>query len=366
LTAYPDFDFLQRLGWTPPLSLAIADLDLAYWRLGRVAEVARGERYRVLTEHGTLDATLPGRYRHRLDDPDALPTVGDWVVLGPGEPAPLERLLPRVGTLHRGAAGEGAERQLLCAHVNTLLIVSSLNEELNPRRLERFLAMAAEGGVLPLVVLTKTDLCADAASLVAGLQRRLGAVEVLAFSNLHDDVPALLAPWCGVGTTLAVVGSSGVGKSTLVNALLGSPRQAIGAIRDDDGKGRHTTSRRSLLALPDGGWIIDTPGLRELKLDVAPQALADVFAEVTVLLGECRFADCAHHGEPGCAVQAALDDGRLEPDRWRQYQRLQRESQAQANRREESRHQRRQRERSFGKMAREVQRGKQRRRAGLD
>ena len=365
MTSYPDFSRLQRLGWTPQLSLAIADLDLEHWRLGRVAELARGERYQVLTDRGPVDAVLPGRFRHRLDDADELPTVGDWVVLAPGDPAPLERLLPRTGTLYRGAAGETSHRQLLCAHVNTLLIVSSLNEELKTRRLERYLAMATEGGVTPLVVLTKTDLCADPAAAQARVRERLRAVEVLALSGLHDDVPALLRPWCGAGLTLALVGSSGVGKSTLVNALLGAARQSTGDIREADGRGRHTTTRRSLLALNDGTRVIDTPGLRELKLDVDADTLADTFAEVAELVNRCRFSDCGHGAEPGCAVQAALAAGRLDPDRWSQYQRLHRESQAQASRREEARHLRRQRERSFGKMAREVQRGKQRRRAGL-
>lgn len=364
LISFPDFSYLQRLGWTPQLSQAIADVDPGYWWFGRVAEVARGERYRVLSDRGVVDAVLPGRWRHRLDDPGDLPTVGDWVVLTPGEPAILEQVLPREGTLYRGASGESSQRQLLCAHVNTLLIVSSLNEELKLRRLERYLAMAAEGGVSPLVVLTKADLCADPEASVASVRQRLGAVQVLALSNLHDDVSALLAPWRGGATTLAVVGSSGVGKSTLVNALLGRQGQVTGAIREQDSRGRHTTSRRSLLALPDGSWIIDTPGLRELQLDVDAQALADTFGEVTALLSHCRFADCSHTNEPGCAVQAALSSGRLDPDRWQQYQRLHREAQALDVRRQEARHQRRQRERSFGKMARAAQRSKQRRRSG--
>lgn len=358
-----DFSALQALGWIPLLSRALFELPPGHWRIGRISEVARGERYQVLSDGGPIEAVLPGRWRHQVDAPDDLPTVGDWVVLAPGDPAPLERLLPRLGTLYRGAVGGESHRQLLCAHVSTLLIVSSLNEELNPRRLERYLAMAAEGGVTPLVVLTKTDLCEDPQDQVNTLQRRLPGVAIQALSNLHDDVAALLGPWCEPTTTLAVVGSSGVGKSTLVNALLGRQDQATGAIREDDGRGRHTTTRRSLLALPGGAWIIDTPGLRELRLDVEPQVIDDIFAEVAALEGQCRFSDCGHGNEPGCAIQAALQAGQLNPDRWRQYQQLHRESETQQARRTEAQHQRRQRERSFAKVVKDAKDQKQRRRS---
>jgi ribosome biogenesis GTPase / thiamine phosphate phosphatase len=303
---------LADLGWSDHFARQLL-ADCA-GRPARVTDVSRSD-LTCLAEAGPVSLAPP--------DSTGLYAVGDWVLVD-GHRITLR--LDRTTELARRAAGPTAERQLIAANVDTLAIVTSCNADFNPARLERYLAMAAAGGCLPLIVLTKADQVDDAVAYVKTAARLSPVVTAFAI-NAHDpgDVARLNA-WCGPGQTLALVGSSGVGKTTLQNALTGVMAATQG-IREDDAKGRHTTTARALRPTLAGGWLIDTPGIRELQLSNAADGIDAVFADVTELIGTCRFSDCAHVSEPGCAVQAAIAAGTLDEGRLRRWQKLQREDQ---------------------------------------
>ena len=245
--------------------------------------------------------------------------VGDWVLVDP-ETGRIEKVLERQSLLSRRAAGVEAKPQLLAANVDTLFITTSCNSDFNPARLERYLVLALDAGIAPVIVLTKTDQTdapQDYADQARALSDKLAGVVAL---NAKDPAQVrLLSEWCGPGRTVAFVGSSGVGKSTLINALTGSD-QTTAAMRQDDAKGRHTTTARSLHLMADGGLVIDMPGMRELGLHDVSGGIDELFEDITALTGQCKFRDCKHVSEPGCAVQAAIAADLLDParlDRWR-------------------------------------------------
>ena len=254
-------------------------------------------------------------------DIESVPTVGDWLLYDANTQR-IKRLLERKSLFQRIGAGHGAGVQLIAANVDTLFIATSCDQDFNLGRLERYLALANEASVMPIIVLTKADLTddtetyrRDAASLMPGI-----LVECV---NAKD--PASLAPlevWCGTGQTLAVLGSSGVGKSTMVNALGVDANQQTQGVREDDAKGRHTTTNRSIHRLRAGGWLIDTPGMRELQLNNMRKGIGEVFADIEDLISQCRFSNCGHHSEPGCAINEALGNGTLEPPRFERYLKL--------------------------------------------
>lgn len=273
-------------------------------------------------------------------------TVGDWVLLDAGHR--FVRLLDRSSLFVRKAAGTGNVTQLIAANVDTLFIVSSLNQDFNLNRIERYLVLAREAGVQPVIVLTKADLCPDAQPFVAQASALGQGLLAVAVNALDPASVAQLAPWCGPGQTVALMGSSGVGKSTLVNTLLGGPVQATQAIREDDAKGRHTTTRRSLHRLAGGGVLLDTPGMRELQLVACEQGIEVTFNEISALAARCRFKDCEHEGEPGCAVRVAVDAGEVDERRLANFRKLLREQQ----RNETTLAQQRERARQLGRLHR--------------
>jgi ribosome biogenesis GTPase len=291
---------------------------------GRVARPERGS-YLVLTAAGAVRAEVSGTLRRAALDPTALPTVGDWVAVRDGGGVHLvEAVLPRRSAFVRHGSANATAGQVLAANVEVVFVVVALAAAPNLRRLERFLALAWESGGQPVVLLTKADLCADLDTVLASVVAAAPGSPVHAVSSLTgeglEDVRSHLAP----GRTCVLLGASGVGKSTLANRLLGAEHLATTEIRDD-GKGRHTTTHRELVPLPGGAVLIDTPGLRGLQLWDAEEGLERTFAEVEALIAQCRFADCAHRTEPGCAVLAALDAGTLDRRRWESHQKLQRE-----------------------------------------
>ena len=284
---------------------------------------------------------------------EAAATVGDWLLLDAGTTR-ARRRLQRSSLFKRRAAGTSRKLQLIAANVDTLFIVSSCNQDFNAARLERYLALAKEAGVMPVIVLTKADLTdapEDYVNAAAGLVP--GILVELVDARDADSV-ARLAPWCARGQTVALVGSSGVGKSTLVNTLTGSDRIATQGIREDDDKGRHTTSGRALHRLPAGGWLVDTPGIRELQIIDVKAGVDEVFADVVALSAECRFADCRTHSTAGLGLVAAIEAGSLEPGRVQRWRKLAAEEALNTI----SLAERRARDRAFGKMTRRAMKDK--------
>jgi len=293
---------------------------------GRVIVQQRG-LVRLITPLGELSAGLAGRLAHEAA-PGDLPVAGDWVAATPhqdGSGATIHHVLPRASAFVRRASGPGGGLQVVAANVDIALITASLNADLSLRRIERYLATAWESGAAPVVVLTKADLCPDVAALKAQVEAVAVGAPVHAVSALTGEGLEALAALLSVGQTAVLLGSSGAGKSTLVNALAGQKLMATQAIIEEGARGRHTTTHRELILLPSGGMMLDTPGMRELGLWDADAGLAATFADIEALTAHCRFHDCAHETEPGCAIRAALEDGGLDPGRWRGFQKLQRE-----------------------------------------
>jgi ribosome biogenesis GTPase / thiamine phosphate phosphatase len=318
---------LENLGWTPALAEEFEPHARQGLDAGRVAVVHR-DLCGVYTPMGELWSEVSGRMRHEAASRAQLPVTGDWVVLRPWPSegrATIHAVLPRRSVFSRKAAGAITEEQVVAANADSVFLVCGLDRDFNLRRIERALVLAAESGAEPVVVLTKADLCDDPAARRADVLGVASAVAVHAVSSVTGDGLAGLAPYVAAGRTVALVGSSGVGKSTLVNRLLGSEAQPTAEVRAHDGRGRHTTTRRELIPLAGGGWIIDTPGLRELQLWADENALPAAFADVDVVAAECRFRDCRHESEPGCAVRDALAGGRLSADRYASFLKLRKE-----------------------------------------
>jgi ribosome biogenesis GTPase len=323
---------LEAWGWSPHW-----DGELERWRASHDAapdlEPARvvglqRDLWRLQVAAGELHGRVRGALRHRATAHAALPAVGDWVMVRarPGEgQAAIHAVLPRRSKLSRQEAGRATAEQVLAANVDRIALVQSLNHDLNLRRLERSLTAVWDSGAQPLVVLNKLDLCADPEPLQRAVEAAAAGVPVLVLSaHTGVGVPALeahLAP----GQTLVLIGTSGVGKSTLVNLLLGEARQRVHEIRAGDDRGRHTTTSRQLFRLPAGGLLVDTPGLRLFGLWDRDGGLERAFEDLTQLAAECRFHDCRHEHEPGCAVRAAVQDGRLDAGRLESHRKLRRE-----------------------------------------
>lgn len=294
---------------------------------GRIVEEQK-EAYRVVGESGELDAEATGRLRHEASDRSAFPAVGDWVSMAPilseGK-ALIHEVLPRRTKLSRKVAGERTAEQIVVTNVDIAFVVMSLNADFNCRRLERYLGAIWESGAQPVVLLSKADLCADRRSAADEIAAAAPAVNTHILSAVSGEGLDALTPYLQAGKTVVLLGSSGVGKSTIINRLLGSETQRTLAIRSGDDRGRHATTYRRLFLLAAGGVLIDTPGMREFSLWDADTGLDDTFDEIGLLSVNCRFRDCRHDTEPGCAVLEALASGTLDPDRMTNYRKLKRE-----------------------------------------
>ena len=305
---------LGQLGWQP---LFQQQLTLDDYEQTIVARVMAHHRsgYLLQTEQGQI----------RLEIHHSLPamTVGDWLLLDHDHQ--FVRLLERSSLFSRKAAGRKVAEQYIAANVDSLFIVCSLNQDFNLSRIERYLALAREANVEPVIVLTKQDLCDDSDDKRAAVQALDPMLMVEAVNALDASTYDVLSAWCKTGKTVAFMGSSGVGKSTLINTLMGESIQQTKAIREDDSKGRHTTTSRTLHFMPSGAVLIDTPGMRELQLADCESGVNETFADIEELSRQCRFSDCQHHGEPGCAVQKALETGELDSRRVNNYFKLQAE-----------------------------------------
>lgn len=349
---------LPRLGWSHFFQ---QQLSLEEWKSASPARVLAVHRntFEVASEHGCQQITLPGNWYAR--EAENFPTVGDWLLIDPSTGQP-QKLLERKSLLRRRAAGIESKVQLLAANVDTLFIVTSCNQDFNLSRLERYLALALEAKIEPVLILTKADLQEDISDYLLQARSLNSTVAIEAVNALDSTSVAPLLFWCGLAQTVALLGSSGVGKSTLINTLCGTATQETRAIREDDAKGRHTTTSRSLHFLQKGGLLIDSPGLRELQLSDCHGGVSSLFEDIEDLAQNCRFNDCRHLHEDGCAVKAAVTWGDLDPRRLANYQKLL----AEQERNSETIAEKRRREKNFGKLCRNVLAIRKKERGGFD
>lgn len=316
---------LDALGWDDVFAerfAPFAEQGLLPARVG----VEYQHIYRLYAEEGELLATVSGRLRHHATSRADYPAVGDWVAyrhVPDDERARIHGLVPRKSRFTRKIAGSVVAEQVVAANVDTVFLVAGLDGDFNPRRLERYLILAYESGASPSIVLTKADLTEDLAEAVALAGRVAPDVPIHVVSAPRDEGFDALTGYLRPGKTVALLGSSGVGKSTIVNRLLGEERQKTREVRERDGKGRHTTTHRELILLAGGGLVMDTPGMRELQLWDVDEGMEETFADIKELALECRFPNCGHTQEPGCAVKDAIERGELAPERLASYQKLQ-------------------------------------------
>lgn len=329
---------LHELGWSDHFAAAFAEHAGPGVVPGRVA-LEHNHVYRVITESGEQLAEATGRMKHLAQGRHELPAVGDWVALRTdeaGNRAVIKAVLPRLGKFSRKSAGSWTEEQVIAANIDTVFLVSGLDGDFNPRRIERYLLLAQQSDARPVIILNKTDLAEDVPDLVAMIEETAPGLPVLAISAATGKGMELLQPYLGVGQTVALLGSSGVGKSTIVNRLVGERVLPTRSVRESDSRGRHASVHRQMIALPGGGLVIDTPGMRELQLWGVDEGLSGTFDDVDAIGEACRFRDCRHRQEPGCAVKAAVEAGTLDTARYDNFVKLQ-DERAELERRQDER-----------------------------
>lgn len=317
---------LDCLGWSDDLALSFAPFAAQGLQVGRVARQHQ-HTYLLFTESGERSAEVSGKLRHQAHSAEDIPCVGDWVVMQSpaGQTALIRHILPRRTQFARKVAGGTTDVQLVATNIDSVFLICGLDHDFNLRRIERYLVMIWESGANPVIVLNKVDVCNQLDQFLQDVEAIALGVPVIQISALHNQGLNELAPYLQPGQTVALLGSSGVGKSTLTNQLVRESIQAVQTVRADDSRGRHTTSSRQLICLPSGAVLIDTPGMRELQLWTTTKGVSATFAEIETLATQCRFRDCQHQQEPDCAVQAALAEGELDAQRLQSYRKLQRE-----------------------------------------
>ncbi|MFB2922197.1 MULTISPECIES: ribosome small subunit-dependent GTPase A [Aerosakkonema] len=340
---------LELLGWN---SFFAKNFDSKFqdgYIVGRVVQEQKNT-YILYTEFGELTAEVTGKMRYRAGGRTDFPAVGDWVVISAidkghlqkriskagrmptpqeflemskGEKATIQDILPRKSKFSRKLAGKQTNEQIIATNIDTVFLVSGLDGDFNLARIERYLILIWESGANPVIVLNKADLCEDVEEIRSEVEAIAVGVPIVLLSAIANQGIDSLLPYLGMGKTVALVGSSGVGKSTIVNQLVGENIQAVQSVRQTDSRGRHTTTYRELIVLPSGGLLIDTPGIREIQIWNGNEGFQETFTDIYALAEQCRFRNCKHEKEPGCAVQQALFDGTLDERRFYNYQKLQ-------------------------------------------
>lgn len=347
---------LTALGWNASRA-AEFEPHAAKGRLPARVTLEHQHIYRVHTGEADILATVAGGMRYKAAGRHEFPSVGDWVAIkppAPGHRAVIQAILARTSKFSRKVAGDVTTEQIVAANIDTVLIVMGLDGDYSVRRVERYLITTWDGGAEPVVVLNKTDVCEDVSGAIADVLVVAAGVPIVALSTKYDPDLACLDPYLAPGRTVALLGSSGVGKSTIVNRLVGHDLQRTRAVREHDQRGRHTTTHRELIVLPGGALLIDTPGLRELQLWEGESGMSATFEDIEALAPDCRFGDCLHDTEPGCAVKRAAEEGTLDAGRLESYRQLQRERRWTASRIDEKAAQDRKRhEKMIGKIQRD-------------
>lgn len=321
-----DRNQLIQYGWNDFFEANFYELGQQGYVPGRIA-LGYNQFYRVHTDSGELLAEITGKVKHEAASRADLPAVGDWVALRLIEQgkATIHAVLPRRSKFARKTKGSKTEEQVVGANIDTIFLATSLNQDFNPRRVERYLTIAWDSGATPVVLLTKTDLCDDLEEKVAAIETVANGAPVHAVCSIKGEGLDELEKYLASGKTVALIGSSGVGKSTLINRLIGHERQLVKEVREQDDRGKHTTRHRELILMPNGGLMLDTPGMRELQLWDAEEGIETTFEDIEEIAANCHFSNCRHETEPRCAVRKALEDGLLATERLENYVKMHKE-----------------------------------------